>query len=159
MNAVIWVTLPVCYFHLLLFLSWIGRGEGQMFLFRYFWRVMHSSFPGSERATTFFAKNSKIPRPTTPIKNVPSLIPACWTLHTHVYLSVIVYPVYPCILLYTHVYPSHTVYPVYPISCVSMFTQVILYILYSRLVIIRTFKGNGKKFELSGVRVIEGKII
>ena len=30
---------------------------------------------------------------------------------------------------------------------------------YSRLPIIRTFKGNGKKFELSGFRVIEGKII
>ena len=29
---------------------------------------------------------------------------------------------------------------------------------YSRLPIIRTFKGNRKKFELSGVRVIEGKI-
>ena len=29
----------------------------------------------------------------------------------------------------------------------------------SRLPIIRTFKGNRKKFELSGVRVIEGKII
>ena len=28
---------------------------------------------------------------------------------------------------------------------------------YSRLPIIRTFKGNRKKFELSGVRVIEGK--
>ena len=31
--------------------------------------------------------------------------------------------------------------------------------LYSRLPIIRTFKGNRKKFELSGVRVMEGKII
>ena len=30
---------------------------------------------------------------------------------------------------------------------------------YSRLPIIRAFKGNRKKFELSGVRVIEGKII
>ena len=30
---------------------------------------------------------------------------------------------------------------------------------YSRLPIIRTFKGNREKFELSGVRVIEGKII
>ena len=30
---------------------------------------------------------------------------------------------------------------------------------YSRLPIIRTFKGNKKQFELSGVRVIEGKII
>ena len=30
---------------------------------------------------------------------------------------------------------------------------------YSRLPIIRTFKGNRKKFELSGVRVVEGKII
>ena len=30
---------------------------------------------------------------------------------------------------------------------------------YSRLPIIRTFKGNRKKFELWGVRVIEGKII
>ena len=30
---------------------------------------------------------------------------------------------------------------------------------YSRLPIIRTFKGNRKKFELSGVPVIEGKII
>ena len=30
---------------------------------------------------------------------------------------------------------------------------------YSWLPIIRTFKGNRKKFELSGVRVIEGKII
>ena len=30
---------------------------------------------------------------------------------------------------------------------------------YSGLPIIRTFKGKRKKFELSGVRVIEGKII
>ena len=30
---------------------------------------------------------------------------------------------------------------------------------YSRLPIIRTFKGNRKKVELSGVPVIEGKII
>ena len=30
---------------------------------------------------------------------------------------------------------------------------------YSRLPIIRTFKGNIKKFELLGVRVVEGKII
>ena len=30
---------------------------------------------------------------------------------------------------------------------------------YSQLPIIRTFKGNRKKFELWGVRVIEGKII
>ena len=29
---------------------------------------------------------------------------------------------------------------------------------YSRLPIIRTLKGNRKKFELSGVRVVEGKI-
>ena len=33
------------------------------------------------------------------------------------------------------------------------------YQLYSRLPVIRTFKGNRKKFKLSGVRVIEGKII
>ena len=32
-------------------------------------------------------------------------------------------------------------------------------VIYSRLPIIRTFKGNRKKFELSGVRVIEGKVI
>ena len=31
--------------------------------------------------------------------------------------------------------------------------------IYSGLPIIRTFKGNRKQFELSGVRVIEGKII
>ena len=30
---------------------------------------------------------------------------------------------------------------------------------YSRLRMIQTFKGNRKKFELSGVRVIKGKII
>ena len=30
---------------------------------------------------------------------------------------------------------------------------------YSRIPITRTFKGNRKQFELSGVRVIEGKII
>ena len=30
---------------------------------------------------------------------------------------------------------------------------------YSRLPIIPTFKGNGKKFELLGVQVIEDKII
>ena len=29
---------------------------------------------------------------------------------------------------------------------------------YSRIPITRTFKGNRKQFELSGVRVIEGKI-
>ena len=31
--------------------------------------------------------------------------------------------------------------------------------MYSRLPITRTFKGNSKSFELSGVQVIEGKII
>ena len=30
---------------------------------------------------------------------------------------------------------------------------------YSRLPLIRNFKGNRKKFELSGVRIIEGKIM
>ena len=40
-EAVMWVTLPVSYFHFRLFLSWRRWGEGQMFLCRYLWRVMH----------------------------------------------------------------------------------------------------------------------
>ena len=37
-------------------------------------------------------------------------------------------------ILCTHVYPSNNVYPVNPyISCVPMFTQVMLYTLYTRV--------------------------
>ena len=40
-DVVVWVPLPVSYFHFRLFLSWRRWGEGQMFLCRYFWGVMH----------------------------------------------------------------------------------------------------------------------
>ena len=40
-EVVVWVPLPVSYFHFRLFLSWRRWGEGQMFLCRYFWRAMH----------------------------------------------------------------------------------------------------------------------
>ena len=54
--------------------------------------------------------------------------------------------------------------------CLIMYAPILLYFCqrqgewrcctkYSRLLIIRTFKGNRKQFELSGVQVIEGKII
>ena len=60
MNAVVWVTLPaVCYFHFRLSLSWIGRGEG-------------GGGGEVEGPWLFSQKNSKMPRPTPPIKNVPS---------------------------------------------------------------------------------------
>ena len=50
----------------------------------------------------------------------------------HEYPSNVVYLVYPLYILCTHEYPSNTVYPVYPyISCVPMFTLVILYTLYT----------------------------
>ena len=49
----------------------------------------------------------------------------------------------PCIPLYilcTHVYPSNTVYLVYPcVSCLPMFTLVILYTLYTPMYLVYTF--------------------
>ena len=41
----------------------------------------------------------------------------------------------------------------------SHYLQVNWCYMYCRLVIIETFKGNRKKFELQGVRVIKGKVI
>ena len=40
----------------------------------------------------------------------------------------------------------------------TLLLQAILVLKYIRLPIIRTFKGNRKKFELSGGRVVEGKL-
>ena len=59
MNAVIWVTLPACYFRFRLFLSWIGRGWGggvRCFCLGISEEACIKSIPGSGRATTFFAK-------------------------------------------------------------------------------------------------------
>ena len=72
MNEVIWVTLPFCYFHFRLLLSWIGRGGGSdvfVWVFLKGHALIHSrKWEGHD---FFRKKNSKIPPPL--ITNVPSL--------------------------------------------------------------------------------------
>ena len=66
---------------------------------------------------------------------------------------VILYTLYTLFILFTHVYPNHTVYPVYPyISCVLMFTQVILYTLCTPKL---TMQGNYEigKTDWSGIEL------
>ena len=75
MNAVIRVTLPVCYFHFRLFLSWIGRGGGSD-VFVWVFLKGHALIPSKkwEGQDFFLKKILKYPGPPSPIKSVPSLI-------------------------------------------------------------------------------------
>ena len=64
MNAVIWVTLPVCYFHFRLFLSWISRGRVRCFCLGISEGSCINPFQEMGGPRLFSHKNSKIPRPT-----------------------------------------------------------------------------------------------
>ena len=58
-------------------------------------------------------------------------------------------------------YASHFLFHAHLVTCKSAVSLKLNTDIhnYSRLPIIGTFKGNRKKFELSGVQVIKGKII
>ena len=56
-------------------------------------------------------------------------------------------------------YASHFLFHAHLVTCKSAVSLNPDIHNYSRLPIIGTFKGNRKKFELSGVQVIKGKII
>ena len=76
MNAFIWVTLPVCYFHFRLFLSWIGSGEGQMFLFGYFIPANSHTFGASLTPAGWKLRSHAGPISHAWLKNVSCCCPA-----------------------------------------------------------------------------------
>ena len=54
---------------------------------------------------------------------------------------------------------NQIVFSVIIIIIIYLFICLFTYLFYNRLPITRTFRGNRKRFELSQVRVIEGKVI
>ena len=116
--------------------------------FKIFWRSLLRIFNG----TIFWIKGEKIILPWLELRRVGTVFKLIWTpdgkmRKKRVKQAIALFP-HGC-QAYGHV-PK--LYDLKHTCCYNIDN-------YSWLPIIRTFKGNRKKFELSGVRVIEGKII